>query len=217
MGSILTLHLGDLNFMTHTASDGMAPPATTMAQRTRPLAESPVLAAKAIRFLCESKSSFSFSQEDAECIVPYLRWVNYPAGSSMYLEGDDSRTGYMLLLLEGDVSVDTGSSGRADRVAISVLGPGALIGEMALLDGAARSANCTALAAVQAAGLSHAGLELMAREHPSVALKLLVFMARNTADRLRALSEQLHMVDQLNAGLHLELAQLRMPGNDSKK
>ena len=195
--------------MTHTESDGISRTVATLALRTRPLAESPVLAARAVQFLCEQKSSFSFAKENAECVIPYLRWVIYPAGSALYREGDDARTSYMLLLLEGDVSVDTGVSGRADRVAISVLGPGALIGEMALLDGAARSASCTALANVQAAGLSHAGLELMTKEHPQVALKLLIYMARNTADRLRALSEQLHMVDQLNANLHQELEQLR--------
>ncbi len=193
--------------MTHT--DGSTRAGATLALRTRPLAESPALAAKAIQFLCEKKSSFAFGKQDAECVVPYLRWAIYPVGTSLYREGDEARTSYMLLLLEGDVSVDTSVSGRADRVAISVLGPGSLIGEMALLDGAARSANCTALANVQAAGLSHAGLELMAREHPEIALKLLIYMARNTADRLRALSEQLHMVDQLNANLHQEIDQLR--------
>ena len=193
--------------MTH--SDGITQPVATLALRTRALAESPALAARAVHFLCEKKSSFAFGKEDAECVIPYLRWVIYPAGSSLYREGDEARTSYMLLVLEGDVSVDTGVSGRADRVAISVLGPGSLIGEMALLDGAARSASCTALASVQAAGLSHTALELMSREQPQIALKLLIYMARNTADRLRALSEQLHMVDQLNANLHQEIDQLR--------
>jgi CRP-like cAMP-binding protein len=80
---------------------------------------------------------------------------------------------------------------------------------MALLDGAARSASCTAVTTVQAAGMSHAGLELMAREHPQVAFKMLVYVARNTIDRLRALSEQLQMYDQLNTSLRQEVDHLR--------
>jgi CRP-like cAMP-binding protein len=80
---------------------------------------------------------------------------------------------------------------------------------MALLDGAARSASCTAVTTVQAAGMSHAGLELMAKESPQLAFKMLVYLARNTIDRLRALGEQLHMYDQLNATLRQELDQLR--------
>ena len=192
--------------MTHTDNAVGTQPAIL---RTRPLAESPALAAKAMHFLCEDKASFAFEPEDAQCALPYLRWVSYAAGSFLYREGDSTGTSYMLLLLEGDVSVDTGASGRADRVAISVLGPGSLIGEMALLDGAARSASCTAVTTVQAAGMSHAGLELMAKEHPKVAFKVLVYLARNTIDRLRALSEQLHMYDQINASLRQEVDQLR--------
>lgn len=195
--------------MTHTDKDARAQPAASSVLRTRPLAESPALATKAVQFLCEGKASFGFAAEDAQSVLPYLRWVSYPAGSFLYREGDNSGTSYMLLVLEGDVSVDTGASGRADRVAISVLGPGALIGEMALLDGSARSASCTAVTTVQAAGMSHAGLELMTKEHPQVACKMLVYLARNTIDRLRALGEQLHVYDQINAALREELDQLR--------
>jgi CRP-like cAMP-binding protein len=196
--------------MTHTPTDDITAPAMAPVARTRPLAESPVLAAKAVQFLCETKPNFTLEPEEAKCVIPYLRWVSYPAGSFLHLEGDDSRTSHVLLLLEGEVSVDVGASGRADRVAVSVLGPGVLIGEMAFLDGAPRSASCTAITTVQAAGMSHAGLELMAKEQPSVAFKFLAYMARNTIDRLRALSEQLQMYDQLNASLHQEIAQLRM-------
>jgi prefoldin subunit 5 len=41
----------------------------------------------------------------------------------------------------------------------------------------------------------------------------MVFMARNTATRLRALGEQLHMYDQLIANLHQEVDQLRANKN----
>ena len=177
--------------------------------RTRALIESPALAAKAVQFLCEGKSGFRMNQDDAQCVVDYMRWVSFATQSFLFREGDSTRTSYMLLLLEGDVSVDTAASGRADRVAISVLGPGALIGEMALLDGAPRSTSCTAMTPVQAAGMSQGGLAALADEHPAVAFKLMTFMARSTANRLRALGEQLHMYDQVIADLHHEVDQLR--------
>jgi CRP/FNR family cyclic AMP-dependent transcriptional regulator len=199
--------------MTHTETDDLAQPATTPVMRTRALAESPTLAAKAVHFLSEGKFSFGLEKEEAQCVVTYLRWVSFSANAFLYREGDNTKTSYMLLLLEGDVSVDTGVSGRADRVAISVLGPGALIGEMALLDGAPRSTSCTAVTPVQAAGMSQGGLELLAKDRPDVAFKLMVFMARNTATRLRALGEQLHMYDQLIANLHQEVDQLRANKN----
>lgn len=196
--------------MKPTESDGVKRPSTMPVMRTRPLADSADLTEKAICFLTESTSSFAMNQDDATCVVPYLRWVNFSAGAVLYRENDDTKTSYMLLLLEGDVSIDVGSAGRAERVAISVLGPGALIGEMSLLDQAPRSANCTAITNVQAAGLSLGGLELLVKENPSVAFKLLAYTARNTINRLRSLSEQLHMYDELNTNLHQEIARLRL-------
>ena len=184
-------------------------PSAAPAMRTRALVESPALATKAIRLLCEGKSGFRMKEEEAQCVVDYMRWVSFATQSFLFREGDSTRTSYMLLLLEGDVSVDTAASGRADRVAISVLGPGALIGEMALLDGAPRSTSCTAMTPVQAAGRSQGGLAALADEHPAVAFKLMTFMARSTANRLRALGEQLHMYDQVIADLHHEVDQLR--------
>ncbi len=112
-------------------------------------------------------------------------------------------------MLEGDVSVDTGNAGVGAKVDISVLGPGALIGEMALIDGAPRSATCTAVSVVTAAGLSAGGLQRLTMTHPQVATKLAIFIARNAADRLRALSEQLQMYDQLTASMQQEIDQLR--------
>lgn len=185
------------------------PPTAAPVMRTRPLVESPALAAKAVQFLCEGKSGFRMNQEEAQRVVAYLRWVSYVPEAFLYREGDGTRTSYMLLLLEGDVSVDTAASGRADRVAISVVGPGALIGEMALLDGAPRSTSCKAITPVQAAGMSQGGLAALVDEHPAVAFKLMTFLARSTANRLRALGEQLHMYDQVIADLHHEIDQLR--------
>jgi CRP-like cAMP-binding protein len=115
----------------------------------------------------------------------------------------------MLLILEGDVSVDTGDSFGAGKVDISVIGIGALIGELALLDGSPRSASCTAITPVSAAALSAAGMQRLLEQHPLVAAKLAIYIARSAGDRLRSLSEQLRIYDQLTARLQLEVDQLR--------
>lgn len=198
--------------MTHPESTPTAQSNTAL--RTRPLSDSPALAAKAVQSLSESKAQFAMTPDDARAILPYLRWASFPPGTHLFQEGDDSRTSYMLLLLEGDVTVDTGGSGRADRVAVASLGAGSLIGEMALLDGSPRSTTCTAVTAVQAAGLAQGGLERLTQENPIVAFKLMVYLARHTADRLRAVSEQLIMVDHVIGSLHQEVAQLRKAGSN---
>ena len=50
----------------------------------------------------------------------------------------------MLLLLEGEVTVENIIVSRRTAVTVTVLGPGSLVGEMGLVDGKARLATCTA-------------------------------------------------------------------------
>ena len=97
-------------------------------------------------------------------------------------------------------------------VAMSVLSPGEIIGEMALLDGAPRSASCTAMSAVQAAGLSRKGFEELMAAQPVVAAKLVVVLATRIADRLRAVSQQVHLYAQMAADRGEELNRLRRGG-----
>lgn len=184
--------------------------ASRPAPSTRAISEFPNHASKAIELLSMRSPSFSLTANEAGWIVSLMRLVQYPAGAALFSAGDDSNTGYMLLVLEGDVSVDTGNVGGASKVDISVMGPGALLGELALIDGGPRSATCTAVTAVTAAGLSAGGLQRLAQTQPQVAAKLAIFIARNAADRLRALSEQLQMYDHLTASLQQEVDRLRV-------
>lgn len=185
------------------------PAAARPTPSTRAISEFPAFATRAVELLSMRSPSFSLTQNEASWIVSLMRLVQYPAGAALFSAGDDSNTGYMLLVLEGDVSVDTGNAGGAAKVDISVLGPGALLGELALIDGGPRSATCTAVTAVTAAGLSAGGLQRLTETQPQVAAKLAIYIARNAADRLRALSEQLQMYDQLTASLQQEVDQLR--------
>ena len=139
-----------------------------------------------------------------------MRLVLFPAGSTLFSAGDASNSGYMLLLLEGDVSVDTGNTAGGPKVDISSIGPGALIGELALIDGAPRSATCTAISPVIAAGLSTGGLQRLVEQFPQVAIKLVIYIARSASDRLRSLSEQLQMYDQITQNMQQEIDKLRV-------
>lgn len=179
---------------------------------TRSITEVPDLALKAAELLRKTNPNFSLSMQEANYIVSLMRLVQFPAGSTLFNAGDASNTGYMLLLLEGDISVDTGTIGGSSRVDISSIGPGALIGELALLDGAPRSATCTAISAVVAAGLSSGGLQRLIEQFPQVAIKLVIYIAQSASDRLRSLSEQLQMYDQITNDLRQENAQLRLAG-----
>ncbi|MEN8239252.1 MAG: ATP-binding protein [Actinomycetota bacterium] len=64
-----------------------------------------------------------------------------PAGENLFCEGDEGDSAYVITT--GEIEVLKESAGRDVRLA--VLGPGALIGEMALLARAPRNATCRAL------------------------------------------------------------------------
>lgn len=185
------------------------PKVARLALSTRPIAEVPAQAAKAAELLSMRSAGFSLGLEEATCIAMQMRLVHYPAGAMLFSAGDRTNTSYMLLVLEGDVSVDTGEFFGVGKVDISVIGTGALIGELALLDGSPRSASCTAITPVIAAALSAGGLQRLLEQHPMVAAKLAIHIARSAGDRLRSLSEQLHMYDQLTASMQREIDQLR--------
>jgi CRP-like cAMP-binding protein len=172
--------------------------------RTRGFEDSPALAQQTANLLRNPRTNLPLSPEDAACVVGYMRLVNFPRGSVLFREGDDTHSNYMLLLLEGEVSVDTAHGNRAESaVPISVLSPGSVIGEMALFDGAPRSASCTAMSSVVAAGMSRQGLELLLTEHPAVAARLLMVLAQFTAERLRAMGDQLQLYAQINDQLRM--------------
>jgi CRP/FNR family transcriptional regulator, cyclic AMP receptor protein len=183
-------------------------PQTTPPQRARPLTDAPADARRASELLRTPGALRQLSEAEADCVAAQMRLVVFHQGSTLFHEGDDTRTGYLLLLLDGEVSVETAAGGHTP-LPISVLGAGSVIGEMALLDGSPRSATCVALAPVRAAGLSRQGLDQLIESQPKVAVKLLASLGSHIAERLRAMNEQLQMVSRLNGDLQAELTQLR--------
>jgi CRP/FNR family cyclic AMP-dependent transcriptional regulator len=170
------------------------------APRTRALDEVPALATRAAELLCTPSALAPLSLDDARQVVAFMRLVTFPTGTVLFHEGERAGTSYLLLILDGQVTVDLGASQGPDSVTISAIGPGSIIGEMSLLDGAPRSAQCTAMTPITAGGLSRGGLERLIEEHPKVAAKLVIGLAQRLADRVRALGQQVQIYSQLAGG-----------------
>jgi CRP-like cAMP-binding protein len=178
----------------------------------RPLSDAPELAERAADLLRTPGALLNLAPAEAASVVAQMRLVHFGAGVTLFREGDGMRLDHMLLLLDGEVSIDMAATGRPGPVAISVVGPGSVIGEMALLDGAPRSASCTTVSAVQAAGLSRKGLETLIDQQPRAAAKLLVGLGARTAERLRALGDQLQMYAALVEDQQCAIERLRGAG-----
>ena len=186
---------------------------TDVGLHPRAIERFPEEARLAAELLSKPPARLGLNEAEARCVVGCMQLLDYPKGATLLREYDAVATGYMLLVLSGEVSVETAAPGhRSEPVPISALGVGSLIGEMALVDGEPRSTECTALSPVQCAGLSRHGLDQLLAQHPQVAAKLLAEVASIIANRLRALSEQLWLYAQLTASMQGEIDRLKAKG-----
>ncbi|MEX1167243.1 MAG: cyclic nucleotide-binding domain-containing protein [Hydrogenophaga sp.] len=170
--------------------------------------ESPDLAPEevAARMLVTASALDDLTLADAMIIVTYMRPKRIAAGSTFIKEGEAKHTDYMLLVLEGDILVESDLPGTgSEPLVVNVIGPGHLIGEMGLLDGSPRSARCTANTDVAAAVLSRTALMRLLKDHPRTGSRLLLAISKRMADRLRETTRKLRTFAQMNKALHEEL------------
>jgi CRP/FNR family transcriptional regulator, cyclic AMP receptor protein len=168
---------------------------------------------EAARLLRAPTALMQLSEADALAVVGFMQARHYRSGSTIIRQGETTDTGFMLLVLTGEITVENLIARRVDPVTLNVLGPGSLIGEMALVDGAARSATCTASTDVQCAVLTRDALETLITEQPATAAKLMTAVAHRLAERLRASLHKQQIYGKLVKALQQELdARLPTPG-----
>jgi len=100
----------------------------------------------------------------------------YKAGSTIFKQGDAGAGLYVLK--SGKVSLTQASDPDRADVEIGVMGPGQVMGEMALLDDMPRSATATAVDDVDVLVLPVWDFRGVLRQHPDMALKLLAALSR---------------------------------------
>ena len=162
----------------------------------------------AAKLLIAPTALMQLTREEAFTVVSYMTPRKIAEGVTFINEGDTTDTAYMLLLLEGEVTVENIVVSRRTPVTVTVLGPGSLIGEMGLVDGQARLASCTATTDSRCAVLSRPALERLAKDDPQTATKLMSAIALRIAERLRDTSEKLKMYTQLVQAMQHEIDHL---------
>lgn len=126
----------------------------------------------------------------AERVVRRMQGVRFPRGTIIFQEGARN-SDTMLLLLSGEVSVECRGLAGSDALMLGHKGPGHVIGEVGLIDGATRSASCIATSDVACAVLTRDALRALADEEPLVAFRLLAVLHAVTAGHMR------HMMNRL--------------------
>ena len=128
------------------------------------------------------------SATEANALGALMPRVRAKAGQTLIREGDLGD--WMLIILSGTVDV-TKQSGEGDKTSrLAVVRQGAALGEMSMLDAAARYASCIAIEDVEAAVLTRAAIAELIQSHPATGAKLLVKLTQLLAQRLRNTSNQ---------------------------
>ena len=128
-------------------------------------------------------------KQDLEQLRPLLKLREFRAGEAICHEGDPGDK--MWLLAKGSVSVRLDVADNRISRRITSLTRGTVFGEMALIEGAPRSATIIADEDVACYELNYTDFSLLLREKPAIAATVMRNTARELARRLRRTSEDL--------------------------
>jgi CRP/FNR family transcriptional regulator, cyclic AMP receptor protein len=117
--------------------------------------------------------------------------TKFPTGARILTADQPGEIAYVIL--DGTLKVST-IQGNGRELTLALLGPGEIVGELALADRAARSADVTALEPTVLVWLDRSTFERLRRDIPAITENLLRLLAR----RLRLANAQLQAVATLD-------------------
>lgn len=120
-------------------------------------------------------------------IAKEMRPVAFKSGQSIFSRGDPGRE--MYFIVDGRVRLSI-LSAEGRELAFAHAGAGAIFGEIAMIDGKARTADATAVAKTNAMSLGHNAMSRLIEKSPKLAEALLEFLCA----RLREADMQLEGV-----------------------
>jgi CRP/FNR family cyclic AMP-dependent transcriptional regulator len=164
--------------------------------------------ALAAELLAVSSALMQLSLAEARVVVGYMQPRHIPRGTRFIREGDDLNTGFMVLVLEGEVVVESIVVSRVSPITLTVLGPGSLHGDMGLIDGLPRSASCTASTDINCAVFTRDSLLRLLKDKPDIAAKLMMVIAMRMGERARDNTDKLKKYVQLTKAMQQEIDHL---------
>jgi len=123
-----------------------------------------------------------FSRQETAMLSEYMECYGVPRDSVVLREGDE---GDFLAILVTGKAVILKSRGKPDEKVVRRLLPGALFGEMSLIDGQKRFASCVTTEPSDFAVLSRDNLNAILADHPRLGNKFLLMLLKLSTSRLR--------------------------------
>lgn len=164
------------------------PPTNTLLKTLSYVGEASAMVQQIFEMIGHSKFFSDFSREDVDRLTAFMQVYRADAGEMIIREGDVDD--YMLLIIEGRVEIVKADT-RGDNRAMTVVGPGATLGEMSMIDGEARFATCIAAEATTFTVLSRDSMVKIILEEPALGSKILIKLVTLLSQRLRATSANL--------------------------
>lgn len=130
-----------------------------------------------------------FDPEDIERIANFFEIRSYVAGQYVFKEGEQSD--FVAYILEGEVAIVKNAGTPAQNVLVA-LQPKSHFGELSFIDSDPRSASAMARAPSRLLILSKQSFDYIVAHYPSVAVKILVNVARIISNRLRMTTGRLY-------------------------
>jgi len=115
----------------------------------------------------------------ASALLANAKPVKLAADELLFLAGDPGEGFYQLN--EGLLKVSMASPKGAERI-LAILGPGSIVGDMAVIDGRSRSASVSALRDCKLSFISRSAFETFAAKNPEVYKHLLNLLAARLRD-----------------------------------
>lgn len=125
----------------------------------------------------------SFQPEDIEYFAPHLSLRQVKEGTTLFVEGDMGN--YLFFIIEGVMEIMLNADNRQQKI-VATYGPGASVGEMAMIDEYERSATVRATTDCEILILTKSKFDELLEANPKVGIKILKGLARNISLRLRA-------------------------------
>jgi CRP-like cAMP-binding protein len=164
--------------------------------------------AQAAQMLAAPSALAPLSPQEALVVVRFMRPLQIAQGTVFIREGDGNNTGFLILVLDGEVTVESIVVSRVSPITVAVLGPGSMHGDMGLIDGLPRSASCTASTDLQCAVLTRDNVLRLLETHPKVCAKLMIAISVRIGERLRDNTEKLKKYVQLTKAMQEEIDHL---------
>ena len=133
------------------------------------------------------------AEQERSILRGRLRKVAYRKGEMVIREGERDRD--LLFLTKGEVSIGIALSAEGRSKRLATYGPGAVFGEVELLDGSPRSADAWADVDAEIYRLTPEGFESLRRDNPGIAHKLVAGLARELGFRLRMANKELRLLE----------------------